>query len=113
MLEQSAAVCNRITHRVDETCLRKVFDEVPRQLIICYGLRVNDQWMRARRTPTQRHAVHDVQELKERSTRFEKLSRSMAINLEEGVDRSIVIGCSDAMFMFMLEEKFAMIMPIY
>ena len=43
MLEQSAAICNRITHRVDETCLRKVFDEVPRQLIICQGLRVNDR----------------------------------------------------------------------
>ena len=82
-------------------------------MIICHGLRVNDQGMRARRTPTQRHAVHYVQELKERPTRFQKLSRPMAINLEEGVDRSIVIGCRDPKFMFMLEEKFAMIISIY
>src|ERR1700747_2487198 len=62
MLEYSVAVCDRITHRVYETCLGKVFDEVLRQLVICQGLGVNDQRMRTGRAPTQRHAVHYVQE---------------------------------------------------
>ena len=81
MLEYSAAVCDRITHRVYETCLGKVFDEVLRQLVICQGLGVNDQRMRTGRAPTQRHAVHYVQELKKCTARFEELSRMIAINL--------------------------------